>query len=453
MRPGHDRTLFIMAPVRHYFARLSRVGASVALKLAGAGIAFAWQWLTLRILGTSMGGVVAIAQSQMRVIGTLSSAGRDRSLSLVLPQITDSHMARRWISRSQWAIAITSLTLSITAAALLMRNGTPMTPTLYLPLITFGTLTFALLIGAAGAARGLHNAIAGDMGFTILPLTIASMIFVTLGLLWQWSVLSALIALIMGQLVALLYLYFTTSHSLRQRPVTSSSHSDPPAPAKTGIDQLAMAVATTFSSMYPDVLLITVGYLSSSMSAAAFGVAVRYIRLARFVPISFLHVREPALARLWHTGDLERLRQEVHQIAIASLVVSLMVVLPLLTFPRFFLAVFGSTLREYADVMYWVALAEVANSFFLMPSSVLLVARQVRILAMLNVIFYSTGLLVSWIAVGTVGVTGAAIALLTTNVALGTATSIAAARTTGIRADAICAIGWCVRGGWRRGTS
>lgn len=453
MRSYHDKTLFIMVHVRHSFARLGRVGASVTLKLAGAGIAFAWQWLTLRILGTSLGGVVAIAQSQMRVIGTLSSAGRDRSLSLVLPQITESHLARRWISRSQWAIAITSLTLSITAAVVLMRHGTPMTPALYLPLIAVGTLTFALLVGAAGAARGLHHAIAGDMGFTILPLAIASITFLALGLLWQWSVFSALIALIMGQLVALLYLYFTTSRSLRKRPLTSSDHSDYQASAKTGIDQLAMAVATTFSSMYPDVLLITVGYLSSSMSAAAFGVAVRYIRLARFVPISFLHVREPSLARLWYTGDLERLRQEVHQIAVASLAVSLMVVLPLLAFPRFFLAVFGSTLQEYADVMYWVALAEVANSFFLMPSSVLLVARRARVLAMLNVIFYSAGLLASWIAVGAVGVIGAAIALLATNVVLGTATSIAAARTTGIRADAICAIGWRVHGGWRRETN
>jgi O-antigen/teichoic acid export membrane protein len=189
--------------------------------------------------------------------------------------------------------------------------------------------------------------------------------------------------------------------------------------------------------MYPDALLIMVGYASSSVSAAAFGIAVRYIRLARFVPVSFLHVREPALAQMWTRGDTQNLASEVRAIAATSFAVSAGILLPLMLFAPAFMNIFGSTFAEFTTILRLVVLAEIVNSLALMPASLLLIGRHFRTLAAINLSVYLGGLLISGFAINAFGGEGAAIALVGTNLILALVTSAYCFKIVGIRADAV----------------
>lgn len=421
-------------------SRFGRISLSVGLKLIGAAIAFIWQLFTLRLLGPSAGGLVAVVQSQMRLIGTTGALGRDRSLSLTLPLSESQAASQQRIRQAQrsGSIATSFILIAVLVSWTLAGNyGWQSLSTLILTIM--GALTFCLLVGAAGAARGLHAPLAADLGFTILPLSLSSVMFALIGAWYGWTPLLALICLVSGQAVALLYFRIVTQRSLRNWASTSAGNRavDERSSKARRLDQLAIAVCTTFSAMYPDALLIIVGYASSSASAAAFGIAVRYIRLARFVPVSFLHVREPALAQMWSNGDTKRLGDEVRTIAASSFFVSVGILLPLMLFASKFLWIFGHSFAAFENVLRFVVLAELINSLALMPSSMLLIGGHFRPLATINLCVYLSGLIISGFAIVAFGGEGAAIVLVGTNLLLAVATSTYCFCRMSIRADAI----------------
>jgi O-antigen/teichoic acid export membrane protein len=431
----------ILTRVRLFHAsKLGKISVSVGLKVFGAVIAFIWQLFTIRILGPLAGGLVAVAQSQMRLIGTTGALGQDRSLSLSLPTAGSQDAIRQRLKRAQTSGLVT--TSIIMAGALIfmvaIRSGWQSAPTLLLT--GMGAITFCLLVGAAGAARGLQSPLAADLGFTILPLSISSVMFASIGAWYGWTAGLALVSLVTGQAVALIYLRLVLLRSLRDFKADAAnqvSTDDTRSATARNIDQLAIAVCTTFSAMYPDALLIIVGYASSSVSAAAFGIAVRYIRLARFVPVSFLHVREPALAKMWSNGQAQQLAREVQVIAASSFLVSVGILLPLMLFASTFLGIFGPTFTKFTVILRLVVLAELINSLALMPTSMLLIGRHFRTLAAINLGVYFTGLLIAGFAINTFGGEGAAIALVGTNVLLAFITSTYCFRLVKVRSDAI----------------
>lgn len=423
-------------------SRFGRIGLSVGLKLTGATVAFIWQLFTLRILGPSAGGLVAVVQSQMRLIGTTGALGRDRSLSLSLPLAESREAIRQRVQQAQRSGSIATCVILVAVSVSWTVTGNHGWQSLSTLLLTvMGALTFCLLVGAAGAARGLHAPLVADLGFTILPLSLSSVSFALIGAWYGWTPFLALICLVLGQAIALLYFRTVLQRSLRKWTAASASNEAVAARSSRTqrLDQLAIAVCTTFSAMYPDALLIMVGYASSSASAAAFGIAVRYIRLARFVPVSFLHVREPALAQMWNNGDRKRLSDEVRTIAASSFFVSVGILLPLMVFASTFLGIFGHSFAGFESVLRLVVLAELINSLALMPTSMLLIGGHFRALATLNLCVYLTGLVVSGFAVVAFGGEGAAIVLAGTNLLLAVATSTYCFRRMGVRSDAISA--------------
>jgi len=437
-------------------SRFGRIGLSVGLKLIGAAIAFIWQLFTLRILGPSAGGLVAVVQSQMRLIGTTGALGRDRSLSLTLPLAESQAAIEQRVRQAQrsGSIATSVILVAVFVSWTVTGNyGWQSLSTLILTII--GALTFCLLVGAAGAARGLHAPLAADLGFTILPLSLSSVMFALIGAWYGWTLFLALICLVSGQAVALLYFRIVMQRSLQNwTSVGADNHAvDERSSKARRLDQLAIAVCTTFSAMYPDALLIIVGYASSSASAAAFGIAVRYIRLARFVPVSFLHVREPALARMWNEGETKRLGNEIHTIATSSFFVSVGILLPLMLFASTFLGIFGHSFAAFESVLRFVVLAELINSLALMPTSMLLIGGLFRGLATINLCVYLSGLIISAFAIVAFGGEGAAVVLVGTNLLLAGVTSSYCFRRMGIRADAISSCAILIRNKIRLGSS
>lgn len=435
------------------FLRSSKahVLASIILKVGGAGIAFAWQWLVFRFLGASMGGSVLVAQSQMRVAGTIGSIGQDRSLSLDLPLARSKEDARARIRRAQViGMAVTCVALLV-MAVLTMQGDTPSWH-LNAALIAIGSVTFCSLVMAAGTARGLAKPLAADIAFTALPLAASGIVFLILGPSFGWTVLTALLAIVAGQIFALVYIQLVIARALARghdlESITAGTANR--RPRRNFADQASIAICTTFSSMYPDVLLILVGHTSSSISAAALGIAVRYIRLARFVPVSFLHVREPGLARMWNAGETTALIREASGMAVTSFMVSVGILAVLFVFPSTFLGFFGRDLAPYVNVLQIVVVAELVNAMALMPSSLLLVTGNARRLAVILVLAYGAGLAGSLAVVPRFGGLGAALMLLATNLALGLATSFACWRLTGIRVDTFSATATLATAHWRR---
>ncbi|WP_088335460.1 lipopolysaccharide biosynthesis protein [Sphingomonas mucosissima] len=378
-----------------------------------------------------------VAQSQIRVIGTIGALGRDRALTISLPLSRSPHERREAINAAQTASIIASVVILaslIPILFLVQKTGLHLS---YLGIIATGSVSFAVLVVLSGAARGMGQPLAADIGFTVLPFAVSGIAFIIAATWLGWGATAAIVASIVGQLTALIYLKRVVAKS--RLPSSASDRVEQcesrPRRNQFGLTQLSVAVSATFSAMYPDGLLIIIGFVSSSASAAAFGIAIRYIRIARFIPVSFLHVREAALSSLWTQGRLCELQREVRDIAALSFLSSMPALAGLFLFSHFLLEVFGKGMSEYGPILQIVVIGELVNALALMPTSVLLMSGNARPLAVIYLSSYGSGLVVSIWAAQMYGGSGASWTFVATNVVLSIATSTVCVRLTGIRAD------------------
>ena len=423
---------------REAYLRYAQVGKSVCLKITGAFVAFLWQLITYRALGAAAGGLLAIFQSELRLAGTLAAIGLDREMTLVLPKApaSGSDEQRRELIEGALIIGITFGLIGAVIVATIVHfcDGYVVSPLL----ITTGVLSFTLLVILAGALRGLQMPLVADIQFTIAPMLISSIGFSILIACKSASIRNAASILVLGQVVVVSVACLLLSKAAR---IETNYRIFSVEPKKIGRlirgVNLPLAICSSASTLFPDLILVTVGYLSSSTSAAAFGVAVRYIRLARFVPVSFLHVKEPKLAALTNSDDGEHLKTEVRIASIGSFLISLIILGILAVCSNWLMEIFGRDFASLTPVFYIVIVAELVNSTALMSPSVMLMNNRAFDMAIIYITSYAAGLIFAVLASDRLGGVGAACGLLLANLILAIWSAFACRRETRVKADVI----------------
>jgi len=425
------------------YVRYAQVGKSVFLKIVGAFLAFLWQLITYRTLGAAAGGLLAIFQSELRLAGTLAAIGLDRELTLILPRTSrlGSPTQRHEIVGGALTIGALFGLIAASVVTIFSHFGSGYVSSPWL--IFIGVLSFTWLVIIAGALRGLHMPLLADIEFTIGPMLISSVGILLLAASALTSARNCALILVLGQAAVVAMACFVLGKaalsgqgypffSLRLARIGQLIR---------GIN-VPLAICSSASTLFPDVILVTVGYLSSSTSAAAFGVAVRYIRLARFVPVSFLHVKEPKLAALMDSEDPSLIKTEIRIAARGAFIISFMVLLFLAICSSRLMGIFGRDFTAMTSVFYIVIVAELVNSISLMPPSVMLMSNRAVQMAVIYLMSYVLGLSCAVFASDRMGGVGAALGLLVANSILAVWSASACRRKVGIKADMFPGLGF-----------
>jgi O-antigen/teichoic acid export membrane protein len=394
---------------------------TVGLNVANVVLNLAVVLLLSRLLGPSGFGAYASAFAWATVLSVLAVLGLT---PLVVRQVASYHSLESWgllrglLRRSNQSVALSSaLTIVVAAVAgYLIYGAKPellhpfWVGLLLVPLISLTSLRQA-------AMQGLGRVVLGRIPETIgLPMVFIGLVAAAAIKLDDDFTASWATAL---QVVAALCAFGLGAFLLRRSlptPVRGAvPEYDMSSWRRSGVSLVLLTVVLAANAQIGTILL---GALSGAADAGVFNVAMRTTTFISFIMLAATYPLMPVIARLYATGDIERLQQLVVRAARGVLLFALPTGLVLVVFAPVILDLFGSGFDDGATAVRILAIGELMNVLTGFGGVVLVMTGRERELAFCVGIGAALNLGLSAALIPLIGLDGAAI---------GTATGLACA--------------------------
>lgn len=398
--------------------------AAFAIKLAGAGLSFAFSFLVARHLGAAGNGAFALALTT----GLFGSAVSLLGLDYVLLRAMAGDLREGKPAAARGAARSALIATSVAAVVV------------------------GILVALVGAPA-LHIILGQDLeprliilaGIAVLPLTLNRMAVASLrgagGVLWaQWLegpqamivAVAILAAIILGGVAidatGVVLLYFATAalSALAAWGVYLCRSRHWPPPQREPIaPMLAQGWRISFivlSRLVLDwVVLVSLGSAYSTFEVGQFRTAWQISALIMLLVSTFDTVAGPRIAAAWRVGDTPHIRQIIRQSIAAMMVISAPLFVIALGFPEWALGLFGPEFVPAAPALRILALGQLVNVVSGPLGTVLLMTGEERASMLLSIVSLLVLAILSVTLIPAYGLIGAA---LTTALIIGSRTIV-----------------------------
>ena len=342
---------------------LLRSSAAIfALKASAAGLVFLNSVILARMLSINAYGMFSQVLAVVTTIATLLTLGMP---SLLTREIAAHHAQQRWAPLRgivHWAyrkVLFACLILFLASLSLAAYAPVPWR----IPAVIGMGMVFLVALNQLRAAvlRGLHRVVAADVPETVAqPLTILCLIGITYPFAAQygatWAValhfIGALAALVMGWI----FLHKAWPNACRYATIELDTKEWRSASA---IFFLISGLAVVDGQ----ITVILTGMLANSEQAGVFQACSRLVGLVVF---SLMVINAPLLPRLavaWANDDRSEMQTLVTQAMGIGCIGAIVVSIPMLLYPGWFLGFFGSEYSQGSLALQILVFGQLANAF------------------------------------------------------------------------------------------
>jgi O-antigen/teichoic acid export membrane protein len=403
---------------------------SLAIKIFSIGCGFLFAVVAARLLGARDYGVIAVALAATAVVSALAPLGAN---GLAVREVARLTAQRRWLDLrrffrwSGWLVTTVSVLLGSTLFLVARWTGPYEVALSYAAVLV--PLSAVLLLGR-GLIQGSGNTVAAQLpGDGIRWLTALIALAIVASASTNASPADVIFAYAAGCAVALGVTIFIAG-----RLMAGLEHGDS-APSKIepwlgrSVPFLGITAIGIFGTETNTLLL---GALSGPQEAGL------YQPIAKIAPLMLL-VREavemplaPRIVHDWEAGHLKQLQHRLSQAALASTIVTTIIVASIVFASSFILGAFGQEFVANADLLLWIGLAQIINSATgAAPTLLSMVGgMKERVAAQTLTLFVQTGTAI--LLVPAWGARGAAVSLVAAILTWSIANWALARRTTGL---------------------
>jgi O-antigen/teichoic acid export membrane protein len=362
-----------------------RASAAFMINLVGIGLALLSQLVLAHALGAEGYGAYAYVYAWISVLAVFAACGFPTAMLRFVSgykACEQWHFLRGVMRYAQWRALILGSSIAVLGAGLvwLVRPDGTLSATFYagLPLVP----VLALLRVRASTVRALGRivaALAPDLVVreAVLVTLVAGLAFAT-GPVAAWDAMTA--ALVAG--TASLALVSLSLHRVLPASVRSAPTGDERAAWFGAATSLVVLAGLGILRAKVGVLLL--GWLVDTSSAGFYAIAARIALLVAF-PLSAVNaVLAPTIAAMHARQDAEGLQRAVTMAATWTALMGVAVALPLLSFPTFWLGLFGERFEVASGVLRVLLLGQIVNAVTGSVGFLMTMTGQERAAAMLN---------------------------------------------------------------------
>lgn len=399
-------------------------GAAVAflVKVAGSGVAFAFNIYLARALGAQGAGVYFLALSVVTVSSVIARFGMDNTL---LRFIAASAASNDWVTikgvanKSLLLVSSTALTLTIVImsiadwAALTIFNKPEMGSVLRI--MALAIFPFSLVTLFAEMLRALKLVLGSQVVQGLLvPIINLTMLY---ALVTLFGLLAAPISYLIATITAALLGWFLWRKATAQASNIVGNFS-----WKTLFDSCIplYGIALLNEGFLQGFPYLVLGMFSSSVEVAIFGAAMRTSMLVALVLVVVNIMVAPKMAGLYQQKRYRELEQLMRKSTLMMSVAALPVLFIFMAFPGWVMSFFGESFREGAFVLAILTVGQAVNvicgpvGYFLMMTAQEKLLRKSVFISAVILAVTSVGLIPFYGAMG--AAIASAMALVTLNI-------------------------------------
>ncbi|MEX1670633.1 oligosaccharide flippase family protein [Zhongshania guokunii] len=350
----------------HFTEILKGAFSALTIKIFSAGLAFGLSLLLARLLGASGVGIYYLALSVVVLASVVARMG----LSLTLLRFSAAAVAEKnWaeLNGVYWKCLYVVVPLSLTVTALLLLVSKLLSQKVFgepaiervLNVMAFSILPMSLAVIHAELIRGFKK--------------IASSLFV-LGIVLPFTNCLAMWFLIprLGQ-VGAAWAYFLATVCASLFAIIVSMKYTSKSRGIGGVFSwrklLESAVPNYITNLIQQGILLSLpvillGYYASSQEVGVYSICVRIASLVSFVLVAVNSISGPKISALFKQGNIKQLERVVQQSTALMTVSGLVVVLPILLWPRYVLSMFGEDFTYGSLVLLVLAMGQLINVMF-----------------------------------------------------------------------------------------
>lgn len=358
--------------IERFQARLRRggfggqlAGASagvLVLRVASLGLAFVTTVILARTISPSELGIYAWATSVVLLLQAMATVGFD---ALAVRELGAGLATQRYgrvagLLRSGFR-AVGGFGVFVGLGALAVAVGMPHGPRAEALLIVAPVVPIlAITVFRQGAAQGLGHVVAGRIPDDLArPVLLLAFVVVVPAVGARLSGASALlaqnVAMALACLGGVLFLHRLTPSTVRQ--------ATPEGTTGFWIRKAFPFGLINFGAVFlAQAMTVLLGVLSAPQDVAAFAVASRLAVVASLPEMALNSAFMPTIAKLYATGEMQRLRRYARSIALGATVLCVVVAAPMIAAPRAILSVFGNAATGYEAVLPLLAIAWILNA-------------------------------------------------------------------------------------------
>lgn len=385
---------------------------TIALNVTAAGLNFGLVLTLSRRLGASGFGAYASAFAWAGVLAVVAVLGL---APLVIRHVASYEAAREWgllrglLRRSVQSVSVASL-VTITGAAaggLVIYGGRPellhpfLVGLLLVPLVALTTVR-------QSAMQGLGRVVLGRLPETVVVPTLAIVLILVVsvpagdGFTPAWALFLV---------VAATTIAFAVGTNLLRRSLPPDVPSATPvfdmaSWRRSGIALIALNVAMAANAQIGTIAL---GLLGTPSDAGIFNVAQRATVFVSFLMLAAAYPMMPLVARLYATGEIDRLRHTVVRAARLVAIATTPIALGIVLLGPQILSLFGQGFEEGSTTIRILAIGEVVNVLTGFGGLVLVMCARERDLAACAALGTVVNIALTAALVPALGVEGAAI--------------------------------------------
>jgi O-antigen/teichoic acid export membrane protein len=414
---------------------LRNASATAVLQGASGAMAFVLAVLLARFLGSAGYGRYAVAFAWASILTIPAILGLDRFL---VRGIAVYEVQRNWslmkglLLRTNQLVLITSVAIATCGVAVAFLSMAPASRAPFSVAMVLVPLT-ALTLLRQGAMQAFGRIVSGQLPeFLVRP----SLILIGVIALNYLDVLTPTSALIVN--VVSVAIAFTVGAILLRRALPTSMRLARPefltgSWLRASLPMMLIS-GVWMANLYAATLIV--GALQGPQAAGVYSAVQKGSEVIVLVLSATNMALAPAIARLYAQSDKEGLEHATERMARATLVVSAPLAIAFIAFPNLYLALFGHSFQSGATALMIIAVGQLINAAAGPSGNVLIMTGQERI-AVWGV---ATGLLanivLAFLLVPPLGVTGGAIAFASSLALWNTILVIIARRTVGINVTA-----------------
>ena len=359
------RSLWLRARASHWGELILRSGTVLLVRVAGAGLGFAFNVALARLLGADGLGTYHLSLTFALIASVVGRVGMDAAL---LKFGATSHAAQdglRLAEVHRLGITTAALACSLVAGATFLAADW-LAATVYsdpaiaqpLRLMSLALVPFALLnLYGELLKAGHHQALSSFIQGAALPLL--SLLLLGLGAQHLSSAIGAAAIYLVANVLVCLF-----SYTMWRRSLPSARPSTSPA---IGLRRLLATALPMYGSAIADVVMtfsdvLILGLFVSTTEVGIYTAAARTALLTRFLLLANSAVAAPRFAALHAAHDQAGLARLALRSTLLTTVASVPLLLMFIVFPEQILSLFGPQFEAGAQVLIILSIGQFVNA-------------------------------------------------------------------------------------------
>jgi O-antigen/teichoic acid export membrane protein len=392
--------------------------AAFALRITGAVLLFAFNFLIVRLLGVSDSGVFFLAMTIINIVGTLLLLGIDQ---LTLRKLSAVGQSKSESSRHIFIISGQLLVISSVVGAAIVAvlsgklgdvfSSTELSDVILILSLSLPFLNLSALLGETLRAK---KKFAYSVFITTNSLyVIAIPVFVVFGLTDKASLRGVATGFFVSTIFCLLVntLLFRKNYPLRRaRDLAASRHIASYTKTLMESYHLFWVSALYLSMAWIDILIV--GFFLPPDQVSIYSIASKIAKLMTFPLFAINTIIAPRISASFSRNDKRALNIESQKSTLLSIAFSLPLLLVFMAFPAFLMGIFGDEFRGSSGVLRILVLGQAINCFTGAVIVILTMIKQERKVNLISFVGISLQIVLGIVLTPRYGMTGMALATL-----------------------------------------